>query len=73
MAITEKNLGRTLSTKETTESNIQRILDDCLFNDILKKNAENYSVKINQWDTLARWNQFLNQFKSVRKTIREIA
>lgn len=73
MAIVEKNLGRYLSPKNATKSNIQATMDDCLSNEILKKNADNYAHKIKQWDTLKHWNQFLNQFNTTRKSIKDIA
>mgnify|MGYP000896352330 CR=1 FL=1 len=73
MALAEKNLGRYLSPKNATESNLQATLDDCLSNEILKKNANNYAQKIKQWNTLKHWNQFLNLFKTTRKTNKNIA
>jgi len=73
MALVEKNLGCYLSPKNATKSNIQAAIDDCLSNEILKKNVDNYAQKIKQWDTLKHWNLFLNQFNTTRKSIKDIA
>lgn len=73
MALKAKNMGRFLSIKNTTQTNIDANLKECLGNEVLKQNAQNYAKKINQWDTENHWVQFLNKFKTARKSVKVIA
>lgn len=73
MALKAKNIGRYLSLKNSTQTNIDSILQECLHNEVLKQNAQNYSKKISLWNTENRWVQFLNKFKTARKSVKVIA
>lgn len=73
MALQDKNLGRYLAFKNTNPGNIDTILKECLSNEVLKHNAQNYAQKMQKWNTENRWVQFLNKFKTARKTVKVIA
>lgn len=73
MALKTKNMGRYLSTKNATQTNIDSCIKECLNNEVLKQNAQNYANKITQWNTENHWGQFLNKFKTARKSVKVIA
>lgn len=73
MSVVENNIGRYLPSTKTTQSKIDQMIKECLTNEVILQNTINMQQEIINWDTKTRWVQFLNKFKTIRKTIKIIA
>lgn len=73
MSVVENNVGRYLSSSESSQSNIDQMIKECLTNEVMFQNAKNMKEEIQNWDTKNHWIQFLNKFKTIRKTSKIIA
>lgn len=68
LSVEQKNLGRFLTSKNISELNIEKKINECINNEILLINTKKFQTEIELWDTKSHWIQFLNKFKTIRKT-----
>ena len=73
MSVVENNIGRYIKSKNTNQTSIDKMVKECLANEVILQNTVNMQKDIFNWDTKARWIQFLNKFKTIRKTNKIIA
>jgi UDP:flavonoid glycosyltransferase YjiC (YdhE family) len=73
LSVTQNNIGRTLSSKNTNLSTIEKMIQECIANEVMHQNAINTQKELHQWDTKKHWAQFINKFKTIRKTNKIIA
>lgn len=73
LAVAQNNIGRYLTNKNTHQSNIEKMIKECLANEVINQNVKNMQAIFQQWDTQKNWVQFINKFKTVRKTNKIIA
>ena len=73
MSVVENNIGRYIQSKNTNQTSIDKMVKECLANEVILQNTVNMQKDIFNWDTKARWVQFLNKFKTIRKTNKIIA
>ena len=73
MSVVENNVGRYLSNSESSQSNIDQMIKECLTNEVMFQNTVNMRKEIQNWDTKSHWIQFLNKFKTIRKNSKIIA
>lgn len=73
MAVTQNNIGRHLTSKITCLASIDKMVLECLNNEVIQQNALNMQLLINEWNTKSHWIQFLNKFKTIRKSTKIIA
>ena len=73
LAVAQKNIGRFLTSKTTSRQTIDAMINECLTNDVILQNAKNMQNDLSQWDTKKHWMQFLNRFKTIRKSKQIIA
>ena len=71
--LTQNNIGRYLTSKTASPSSIEKMIAECLNNEIIQQNALNMQSLISEWNTKSRWVQFLNKFKTIRKSKKIIA
>lgn len=73
MAVSQKNIGRHLMHKATNQENIENMINECLSNEVIHQNAQNMQKELSQWNTKKHWENFLNRFKTIRKSRKVIA
>lgn len=67
MAVEDNNIGRHLTNKNATDDGVNKMIKECLENDLIKQNTLKMQTTIKEWDTKKHWVQFLNKFKTIRK------
>jgi UDP:flavonoid glycosyltransferase YjiC (YdhE family) len=73
LAVAQKNIGRFLTYKTTNTKTIDAMINECLTNEVILQNAKNMQNDLSLWDTKKHWKQFLNRFKTIRKSKKVIA
>ena len=73
LSVTQNNIGRTLTSKKTNQSMIEKMIKECITNEVMHQNIINMQKTLHQWNTQKNWVQFINKFKTIRKTKKIIA
>ena len=68
LAVSQKNIGRTISHKNINFLTLDAMIKECTLNDVIHQSTKKMQSEIRQWDTKLHWMQFLNKFKTIRKT-----
>ena len=73
ISVTQNNIGRYLTSKNSNPAAIEKMISECITNEIILQNTKTMRENLHQWDTKKHWVLFLNKFKTIRKTNKIIA
>jgi hypothetical protein len=68
MSVVENNIGRYIPSKCICQFEIDKMIKECIENEVILQNTVNMQKEIQHWNTKSRWIQFINKFKTIRKT-----
>ena len=68
MSVVENNIGRYIPSKCISQFEIDKMIKECIANEVILQNTVNMQKEIQHWNTKSRWIQFINKFKTIRKT-----
>lgn len=67
-AVDKNNIGRYLTSKNANYEMISKLISECISNELIHLNTIQMKNNIERWNTKNHWLQFLDKFKTIRKS-----